>query len=168
MIPFAPRGYLALAVVATLAAGGLYAYRAGWEAGGAKIQAEWDQDRAIRERLHVEALRRSHDMLDEARRISNETEQNLTARLAAADSRGRDLARRLRDALGAAGDCPVPPVGPASGEADGGAGKPADPSEVGAAFADHLAACERDAQRLTDLQGWVGRIQREVIIPDSK
>lgn len=168
MIPFVPRAYLALGVAAALAVGGIWVYGKGYAAGGAKIQAEWDQDRAIRERLHLEALRRSQDLLDEARRITHETEQNLTARLAAADARGRDLARRLRDALAAPGTCPLPPVGGTPGPADGAGGKPADPAEVGEALADHLAACERDAQRLTDLQGWVGRIQREVVIPDLR
>lgn len=168
MIPFIPRAYLALGAAVALAIGGIWVYGKGYEAGGAKIQAEWDQDRAIRERLHLEALRRSEDLLNEARKITHDVEQNLTARLAAADARGRDLARRLRDALTASRADPLPPVGGASGQIDRTGGKPADPAEVGAALADHLAACERDAQRLTELQGWVGRIQRDVAIPESR
>ena len=165
MIPFVPRTYLALGAAAALAIGGIWVYGKGYAAGGAKIQAEWDQDRAIRERLHLEALRRSQDLLDEARRITHETEQNLTARLAAADARGRDLARRLRDALATPEACPLPPVGGTPGTADGAGGKPADPAEVGAALADHLAACERDAQRLTELQGWVERVRNPTAAP---
>ena len=168
-MPFIPiRAWLCLAVALALAACGVWAYRTGYEAGSAAIQAEWDKDAAIREKLHREALMRSEDLLNESRKITQEVEQNLTARLAAADARGRDLARRLRDALATPGTCPVSPVGGASGPAEGTGGKPADPAEIGTALADHLAACERDAQRLTDLQGWVGRIQREVVIPNPR
>ena len=167
-MPFIPiRVWFGLGIALALAAGGLWAYRTGYEAGSAAIQSKWNKDAAIREKLHTEALRRSEDLLDASRKITQEVEQNLTARLAAADSRGRDLAARLRLALAGAGTCPVSPAGVATGTIDRGSGDPENQGEIGAALADHLAACERDAQRLTDLQTWVGRIQREVVIPDA-
>lgn len=167
-MPFIPiRAWLGLAVALALTAGGVWAYRTGYEAGSAAIQAEWDKDAAIREKLHREALMRSEDLLNASRKITQEVEQNLTARLSAADSRGRELAARLRLALAGAGTCPVSPAGVAAGTIDRGTGEPENSGEIGEALADHLAACERDAQRLTDLQTWVGRIQREVVIPDA-
>ena len=167
-MPFIPiRVWFGLGIALALAAGGVWAYQTGYKAGSAAIQAEWDKDAAIRERLHREALMRSEDLLNVSRKITQEVEQNLTARLSAADSRGRDLAARLRLALAGAGTCPVSPAGVAAGAIDRGSGEPDNSGEIGAALADHLAACERDAQRLTDLQTWVGRIQREVVIPDA-
>lgn len=167
-MPLIPiRAWFGLGIALALAASGFWAYRTGWEAGSAAIQSEWDKDAAIREKLHREALMRSEDLLNDARKITREVEQDLTARLAAADYRGRDLAARLRLALAGAGTCPVSPAGVATGPIDRGSGEPDNQGEIGAALADHLAACERDAQRLTDLQMWVGRIQREVVIPDA-
>jgi hypothetical protein len=167
-VPFIPiRAWLGLAVALALAAGGVWAYQTGYKAGSAAIQSEWDKNAAIREKFHREALMRSEDLLNASRKITQEVEQNLTARLSAADSRGRDLAGRLRLALAGAGTCPVSPAGVAAGAIDRGSGEPDNQGEIGTALADHLAACERDAQRLTDLQTWVGRIQREVVIPDA-
>ena len=167
-MPFIPiRAWLGLAVALALAAGGVWAYQTGYKAGSAAIQSEWDKNAAIREKFHREALMRSEDLLNASRKITQEVEQNLTARLSAADSRGRDLAGRLRLALAGAGTCPVSPAGVAAGAIDRGSGEPDNQGEIGTALADHLAACERDAQRLTDLQTWVGRIQREVVIPDA-
>jgi len=166
MIPILPtRLYAGLAIAFLLAVGGLLAYRTGYKAGSATIQAQWDVDRALRERLHLEALRRSEEMVDAARKITQEVEHDLTARLAAADARGRDLSRRLRDALAGSGHCPLPADRASPGPTDRAGGESGDPEAIGAALADHLAACERDAQRLTDLQTWVGRIQREITPP---
>lgn len=167
MISLIPvRAWFGLGIALALAAGGFWAYRTGWEAGSATIQQEWAKDAVTRERLHRDALKRSEALLDDARKITREVEQDLTARLVAADARGRSLAARLRLALAGAGTCPVSPAGGAPGPADGAAGVPSDPAAIGTALADHLAACERDAQRLNDLQTWTGRIQREVVIAD--
>ena len=136
-----------------------HGYTTGYEAGSAAIVAAWDADNVLREKARLRAKEAADVLLNEQRKITQELEQNLTARLDAADARGRDLARRLRDAL-TAGTCPLPQPGNAAGSADGAGEEPDNQATLGAALADHLAACEHDAQRLTDLQTWVGRINR--------
>jgi len=148
-----------LAVAAGLWGIHRHGYTTGYEAASAEITAAWDADNALREKARQRAMAAAEEELRRQRAIAEELEQNLTARLNAADARGRALARRLRDAL-AAGTCPLPQPGNAAGSADGAGTEPSDPAEIGAALADHLAACESDAQRLTDLQTWVGRINR--------
>lgn len=151
--------------LALLLAGGLWwvhhrGYQAGWEAASAQIRSEWAADTDRREKARQRALDASAELLRRQREITQDVEQNLTARLAAADARGRDLAGRLRDALGAARTCPVSPAGGSTSPTDGAGGEPGNQGEIGAALADHLAACERDAQRLTDLQDWVSRVRQ--------
>lgn len=166
MIPFlslVPWRIWAGAGLALLLAGGLWwvhhdGYRKGWERGSAEIRSQWAADTDRREKARLRALAASEELLRRQREITQDVEQNLTARLAAADARGRDLAGRLRDAL-SAGTCPVSPAGIAAGAIDRAGGEPNDQATIGAALADHLAACERDAQRLTDLQGWVERVR---------
>ena len=148
-----------LAVAAGLWGIHRHGYTTGYEAASAEITAAWDADNALREKARQRAKEAADELLNVQRKITQELEQNLTARLNAADARGRDLARRLRDAL-AAGTCPLPQPGDAASPADGAGAEPNDQAEIGAALADHLAACESDAQRLTDLQTWVGRINR--------
>ena len=161
LIPW--RLWLAGGVLVAVAAGlwGIHrhGYTTGYEAASAEITAAWDADNALREKARQRAMAAAEEELRRQRAITEELEQNLTARLNAADARGRALARRLRDAL-AAGTCPLPQPGNAAGSADGAGTEPNDQAEIGAALADHLAACESDAQRLTDLQTWVGRINR--------
>ena len=136
-----------------------HGYTAGYETASAEITAAWDADNALREKTRQQAQAAAEEELRRQRAITLDVEQNLTARLDAADARGRDLARRLRDAL-TAGTCPLPQPGNAAGSADGAGEEPDNQATLGAALADHLAACEHDAQRLTDLQTWVGRINR--------
>lgn len=122
------------------------AYQTGWEAAGATIRAEWAADTARRESLRLGEMARRNE-------VAWEVERELDAKLQAADARGRDLARRLRHALSAtpaaAGGCSAP------APADGPGGEPGGGEEVERALADFSAACARDAQRLTELQGWV-------------
>jgi len=136
-----------------------HGYTTGYEAGSAAIVAAWEADNTLREKARLRAKEAADVLLNTQRKITQELEQNLTARLDAADARGRDLARRLRDAL-TAGTCPLPQPGDATSQADGASEEPDNQATLGAALADHLAACESDAQRLTDLQTWVGRINR--------
>lgn len=144
------RLWLGLALATALTAAGWLGYRgahrAGYEAGSAAVRAEWHADRA----LAAEAAR---EALEAAIKRREEVERDLEARLDAADRRGRDLARRLRNAPQA---CPVPPgANPAPGSIDEPAGESGDEGDVGAALAAHLGACERDAARLGELQRWV-------------
>jgi hypothetical protein len=121
------------------------AYQSGYEAAEAAVRSEWHLERA----RAAEAAREA-----EARLYARhqEVERGLTQKLDAADRRGRDLARRLRDALAAPG---VPGACPDAPAPDGPAGEPGDAGGLGAALADHLAACERDAARFAELQGLV-------------
>lgn len=141
------RLWLGLALAVTLTAAGWFGYRAahraGYEAGTAAVKAEWHADRARAAEAATEALRAAN-----AKREG--VERDLETRLGDADRRGRELARRLRHPPA----CPVPGPGIAPVPADGAAGEPGD---EGAALADHLAACERDAERLGELQRWVAK-----------
>jgi hypothetical protein len=136
---------LALALAALGWLGYRTAYQSGYEAATAAVRAEWYLERAKAAEAATAALRAAVER-------HQEVERGLTDKLDAADRRGRDLARRLRDALAAPGvpqacaDAPAP---------DGPAGEPGDAGGIGAAIADHLAACERDAARFAELQGLV-------------
>lgn len=145
--------------LALLLAGGLWwvhhaGYRAGWERASAEIHSEWAKDTDRREKARLRALAAAQQELERQRAVTMEVERGLSDKLAAADARGRTLAHRLRDAL-AAGTCPVSAAGVAAGPIDRAGGESGNQDEIGAALADHLAACERDAQRLTEMQGWV-------------
>ena len=139
------RLWLGLALAVTLTAAGWFGYRAahraGYEAGSAVVKAEWYADRARAAEAATEALRAAN-----AKR--EEVERDLESKLGDADRRGRELARRLRHSPA----CPVPAPSAAPGAADGAAGESGD---EGAALADHLSACERDAERLEELQRWL-------------
>ncbi len=133
---------LALALAALGWVGYRAAYQSGYEAATAAVRAEWYAERAKAAEAATAALRAAVER-------HQEVERGLTDKLDAADRRGRGLARRLRDALaapGLPGACPdaAPPGGPA--------GEPQDAGSLGAALADHLAACERDAARFVELQ----------------
>lgn len=141
------RIWLGVALAAALLVGGWFAYNraynAGLEAGQSAVRAEWAEANSKAMQAAGEALR-----AELARR--EEIEHGLEAKLDSADRRGRDLARRLRNALAA--DCPLPQAPATPGEADGTGGVAANPRAVDEALDAHLAACERDATRLEKLQ----------------
>lgn len=151
------RVWVGVALAVALLAGGWAGYRAayaaGAEAGRAVVRAEWDADRVRQAEGRSEALRAAGEALAAEMARREEAERELSIKLAAADARGRDLSGRLRRALAEAGPCPVP-AGRAAGSSDAAPGIPGDPSGVGEALAGHLAACERDAERLSQLQRW--------------
>ena len=133
---------LALALAALGWVGYRTAYQSGYEAAGAAVRAEWYAERAKAAEAATAALR-----AETAKH--QEVERGLTDKLDAADRRGRDLARRLRDALAAPG---VPAACPGAAAPDGPAGEPGDARAIDEAFIAHLGACERDAERLAELQ----------------
>ena len=153
------RVWLGVALAIGLTAAGFIGYRtayqAGYGAGSAVVTSRWESDKARVAEAAAEALRKAHEAQRRELARREEVERDLEAKLDAADRRGRDLARRLRDARGPAGACPVPGPGAAPGPADDPAGEPGDPGDVGAALAAHLGACERDATRLGELQRWL-------------
>jgi hypothetical protein len=134
---------LALALTGLGWVGYQRAYQSGYRAGSAEVKAEWHLERA----RAAEAARAA---LDAAIARQQEVERDLQDKLDAADRRGRDLARRLRNAL-----APMPRECPAAPVPDGPAGEPGDAGGLGSALADHLAACERDAARFSELQDWL-------------
>ena len=133
---------LALALAALGWVGYRTAYQSGYEAAGAAVRAEWYAERAKAAEAATAALR-----AETAKH--QEVERGLTDKLDAADRRGRDLARRLRDALAAPG---VPAACPGAAAADVAPGEPGDARAIDEAFIAHLGACERDAERLAELQ----------------
>jgi hypothetical protein len=133
---------LALALAALGWVGYRAAYQGGYEAAGAAVRAEWYAERAKAAEAATAALRAEVER-------HQEVERGLTDKLDAADRRGRGLVRRLRDALAAPG---LPGACPDAAPPDGPAGEPGDAGGLGAALADHLAACERDAARFAELQ----------------
>ena len=140
------RIYLGVGLALALAGLGWFGYRTayqgGYEAAEAAVRSEWHLERA----RAAEAAREAEALIYARHQ---EVERGLSQKLDAADRRGRDLARRLRDSLAATGvpqacaDAPAP---------DGPAGEPGDAGGIGEALADHLAACERDAARFVELQ----------------
>ncbi len=142
------RIYLGVGLALALAGLGWFGYRTayqgGYKAAEAVVRSEWHLERA----RAAEAAREA-----EARIYARhqEVERELDAKLDAATRRGVDLARRLR-----AQACPLPGAAhDTAAPVDGAAGVTGDAGEVGAALADHLAACERDAARFAELQGLV-------------
>jgi hypothetical protein len=143
------RVYLGIALALVLAGLGWFGYRAayqgGYKAGSDAVRAEWNLDIARIEKAAREAQAREYEK-------HQEIERGLSQKLATADARGRDLGRRLRNAL--ATPCRMP-EGPTPGPTDGPAGESGDPEEIGEALTEHLAACERDAERLSEIQRFV-------------
>ena len=133
---------LALALAALGWAGYRSAYQGGYKAGSDAVRAEWYLERA----KAAEAAREAEALIYARHQ---EVERGLSERLDAADRRGRELARRLRDARAAPG---LPGACPDAAAPDGPAGEPGDARAIDEAFIAHLGACERDAERLAELQ----------------
>ena len=141
---------LTLALIAVLFAGLWVAHRAGYKAGEAAVEARWAAARDAEGHALVEALHRSREVYEAEIRRRDEVARELEAKLAGSDARADGLSRRLRHALGRS--CPLPAPGSPAPVPDGPARESGDEEAVGAALAAHLAACERDATRLAELQ----------------
>ena len=141
------RIWLGVALAAALLGGGWLAYNraynAGLEAGQSAVRAEWAE-------ANRKAIEAAGEALRQELKRREEIERGLQTKLDAADRRGADLARRLRNALAA--DCPLPKTPATPGEADGTGGVAADPRAIDEALIAHLGACEQDATRLSELQ----------------
>lgn len=88
----------------------------------------------------------------EDRAIAERIEHDLQTRLAAADARGRDLARRLRDAAACPGAGAVPGATDPAGQPASAAGEPGSAHGIAEATAALAAACAHDSERLA---GWI-------------
>lgn len=141
------RIWLGVALAAALLGGGWLAYNraynAGLEAGQSAVRAEWAE-------ANRKAIEAAGEALRQELNRREEIERGLQTKLDAADRRGADLARRLRNALAA--DCPVSQAPATPGETDGSPRVPADAGAIDEALIAHLGACERDATRLGELQ----------------
>lgn len=140
--------------VALLAAGWfgfLTAYRSGHEAGAAAVRADWSEYMVKSEQAATKALREAQAAYEADMRRREGVERELDAKLDAATRRGADLAWRLRTQA-----CPLPGASrDTTAQADGASGESSDTGAVDAALAAHLGACERDAERLGELQRWL-------------
>ena len=179
MIPLSARALAAIALMAAVAAMGwrVTAWREGY------LQAEAAQDalrrteealttrtaerdvctsreaiaaQALREAASAAAARAEADRAT-AQRIENE----LSTQLAAANARGRDLARRLRDATACPGAGAVPGATPPAGGPAGAGAQSGDGGAVERATEDHFVACALDAAVLTAWQEWWRAVSAE-------
>jgi len=146
------RSALTVALIAALLSCLWYAHRTGYKAGTAAVEARWGAARVEAEKTLTAALLASQQAYERDMVRRDEVERGLQAKLAGSDARADGLARRLRYALGSA--CPVSSQDTAP-VPNGAAGESSDAGGIGTAFADHLAACERDATRFAELQNYL-------------
>lgn len=148
------RTALTVALVAALLSCLWYAHRTGYKAGTAAVEARWGAARVEAEKATTAALRASQEAYEREIARRDEVERGLQAKLAGSDARADGLARRLRVYLGTPRSCPLPETGTPAPGSDDAPGVPGDKGGIGAALAAHLAACERDATRLAELQAY--------------
>lgn len=146
------RTALTVALVAALLSCLWYAHRTGYKAGTAAVEARWGAARVEAEKAATAALRASQEAYEREIARRDEVERGLQAKLAGSDARADGLARRLRHALGSA--CPLPEADTPAPVPDGPARESGDEGGIRTALAAHLAACERDATRLAELQAY--------------
>lgn len=172
MIPLPARALAAIALVAAVALMGwrVTAWREGYLQTRAAQDALRRTEKALARRTAevVQYQRREAIALETAREAASaaaareirdraaaqKVENELTTRLAAADARGRDLARRLRDAAACPGAGAVPGATPPAGSAAPAAGEPGSAHGIAEATAALAAACDRDSARLAGWQAW--------------
>ena len=146
------RTALTVALVAALLSCLWYAHRTGYKAGTAAVEARWGAARVEAEKAATAALRASQEAYEREITRRDEVERGLQAKLAGSDARADGLARRLRHALGRS--CPLPETDTPAPGSDGPARESGDEGGIRTALAAHLAACERDATRLAELQAY--------------
>ena len=164
-LPWRAIGAVALVVVVALMGWRVSVWREGWQALQATQKALATSKAevaryAAREASAWQALREAEGKAKAKEAIDRATaeriENELQTKLAAADARGRDLARRLLDATRKT--CPglgaVPGPAGTAGQSAQAAGEPGDGEAIERATAAHLTACERDAERLAGWQAW--------------
>lgn len=124
--------------------------------------AEADQC-AAREQIaaeaYAEAAGKAVDAMRRDRETAERVERELSYKLAAADGRARDLARRLLDYTRAgAGGRPVPAAAGPAGQPDAAGGEPGGDGGVEQATAEVMRACAADATRLDEWRAWWGEV----------
>lgn len=172
MIPLPARALAAIALVAAVALMGwrVTAWREGYLQTRAAQDALRRTEKALatrtaelrlctdREAVAQQALRAAavaaESRAAEDRAIAERIEHDLQTRLAAADARGRDLARRLRDATACPGAGAVPGAADPAGQPASAAGEPGSAHGIAEATAALAAACAHDSERLAGWQAW--------------
>jgi len=172
VIPLPARALAAIALVAAVALMGwrVTAWREGYLQTRAAQDALRRTEKALatrtaelrlctdREAVAQQALRAAavaaESRAAEDRAIAERIEHDLQTRLAAADARGRDLARRLRDAAACPGAGAVPGATDPAGQPASAAGEPGSAHGIAEATAALAAACDRDSARLAGWQAW--------------
>lgn len=155
--------YLPHLIVAAIVATAVWSfsnarYSAGEAAGAAQVRAEWDAEkRAIAaENARLEEEKVAKEKSDQA--AAKEIQDALQQKLDSADSRARDLARRLSVYQARDRQRGLPAdAGPASGP-DSAAGEPGSDGAIGQATEEAFGACARDAERLAGWQEWWARV----------
>ena len=146
------RSALTVALIAALLSCLWYAHRTGYKAGATAVEARWGAARVEAEKATTAALLSSQQAYERDMVRRDGVERGLQAKLAGSDARANGLARRLRYALSSA--CPLPQADTPASVPDDSPGVPGDEGAVGEALTAHLAACERDATRLAELQAY--------------
>lgn len=146
------RSALTVALIAALLSCLWYAHRTGYKAGTAAVEARWGAARVEAEKAATAALLASQQAYERDMVRRDGVERGLQTKLAGSDARANSLARRLRYALGSA--CPLPQTDTPAPVPDDSPGESGDEGAVEEALTAHLAACERDATRLTELQAY--------------
>jgi hypothetical protein len=143
------KGILAAALVALLIGG-----VAGWKSRGWQAEAKLFAMRDAHQNAMLLAQQEQAEMIEAAQRKSDEVIGEFYERSLAAERTATDLAGRLRIAY--ARSCPgtvrLPEAAPA---ADVASGEPAADRGLDEAVAGVVAACQRDAAKLTALQEWL-------------
>jgi hypothetical protein len=137
-----------------LAAAVATAFAAGWKVRDWKADAEIADIRSKAQDAVVFGLMEQASKTRELQEKADAIVVDYEKRTVAAESTARDLAGRLRQHYARA--CPDPVRVPDSASnPDAAPGEPAAGGGVEAAVGGVLAACERDAARLTALQEWI-------------
>lgn len=116
--------------------------------------AQCSDSLAVSALAYAEAAGKAESIAAADRETRQRVENELQINLAAADARGRDLARRLRDYQARRCSSPVPAAAGPAVELAGAAGEPGRDGAVEGAVADLMSACAADAERLAGWQGW--------------
>lgn len=142
-----------IAALGLAVATGLYGAHVGERSGANRVQVAWDADKAAIVAEAIRAQAADTAQLLEAQARNTEIQSAYDAKLSAAAAANGDLSDRLRRALGAPTHiCAVQQAGDQPGTAPASGVAPSHP-DIDSAIAAVVSACQRDAAKLTALQG---------------
>ena len=132
------------AIAAAIALGG-YFY------GKSKVTALWEADKAVWQ-ANFDKQKDETDRVQGEWNKAKETANAIQDKLDTATADSDSLAGKLRDYQARARRCAMPNPAGSPGSPDAASGVAADSDGVEQALGEHLAACARDAERLTQFQ----------------